>query len=293
MKRPKGFMSIETFQKILDELGDSLIFVILYGWGEPFLNKDLPKMIGACTKLNIRTVTSTNGNTIRNLDDALRVVDAELSALVIAIDGSTQEVYRTYRKGGDIENVKRCVSLVEEAKALRGARFPYTNLRAVVTRYNRDDLPNVEKLARDLEVDMFSYKSVGCLTQSEKYGDYEPAEKKMRRYEYDGTSKRRRHFIKCPYPFRQPTVFWDGSVVGCEFDYELEVPWGKIGARSFGEIWNSRSALNMRHCIQRGENLPAFCGLCPYQDRVQDSCVLSHVILRPIDNETEDTKRNP
>jgi radical SAM protein with 4Fe4S-binding SPASM domain len=207
-------------------------------------------------------------------------VDARLSALVIAIDGSTQEVYGTYRKGGDVESVKKCASLIEEAKALRGTRFPYTNFRLVVTRYNRDDISNVEKLTRELNVDMFSYKTVGCLSHSEKFRDYEPAEKELRRYAYDGSSKRRRPFLKCPYPFRQPTVFWDGSVVGCEFDYEREAPWGKIGEQGFAEIWNSRSARNMRRLIGSGQNLPAFCDLCPYQDRVQKSEVLSHVMLR-------------
>ena len=280
-KRPGGFMSLATFQKILDELGDILICAILYGWGEPFLNKEMPRIIESCSSRNIRTITSTNGHCLQTLDEALKVVDAGLTGLVIAIDGSTQEVYQAYRKSGDVEKVKRCAALIEEAKARRGAQFPYTNLRMVVTRENVADLPNVERLAHDLGMNMFSYKSVGCLNHSEKFKVYEPTEKGMRRYEYDDSLRRKRPLIQCPYPFRQPTIFWDGTVVGCEFDYELEMPLGKVGEESFAEIWNVPEAVRLRRSIRNGTARPDFCGLCPYQDRVQDSEVLSCKKLRP------------
>ena len=239
-------------------------------------------MIKACTARNISTLTSTNGHCLQTLDEALRVVDAGLSALIIAIDGSTQEIYQAYRKTGDVEKVKRCAANIEEAKARRGSHLPYTNLRVVVTQDNLEDLPNVERLAHDLGVNMFSCKSVGFLPHSEKFNNYEPAVEGMRRFEYEGPNRRRMPLIQCPYPFRQPTIFWDGTVVGCEFDYELEMPWGKIGEESFAEIWNSHDALKLRNSIRNGPNRPKFCHRCPYQDRVQDSCVLSCNEIRPL-----------
>jgi radical SAM protein with 4Fe4S-binding SPASM domain len=282
MKRTKGFMSLETFKRILDELGSTLVFVVLYGWGEPFLNKKMPNFIEECTSRNILTFSSTNGHCLQTLDDALRVVDAGLNSLVIAIDGSTQETYTNYRKCGDVEKVKRCAALIEKAKIRRGSKFPYTNLRIVVTRNNIADLPNVERLAHSLGVNMFSYKSVGSLCQTEGFKSYEPGEESMRRYEYKDDTRSARPPIQCPFPFRQPTVFWDGTVVGCEFDYNLQIPWGKIGEHDFGEIWNISQATRLRTSIRNGRDRPEFCSLCPYQDRVQDSCILSARELRPI-----------
>ncbi len=150
MKRPRGMMSMETFQKILDELGDVLVTMILYCWGEPFLNKDLPRMIEAATQRGILTATSTNGHCLQTMDEALQVVDAGLTGLVVAIDGSTQDIYGVYRKSGSVDKVKRCAELIEKAKALRGAALPYTDLRVVVTRYNEGDIENLERLARQL-----------------------------------------------------------------------------------------------------------------------------------------------
>lgn len=281
MKRPNGFMSSETFRKILDEIGDVLLSVFLYGWGEPFLNRDLPGMIEMCTKRNIRTLSNTNGHYLQTTDEALRVVDAGLSGLIIAVDGSTQEIYQRYRTSGDIEKVKRCIANIEEAKAKRGSELPYTNFRVVITHDNEDDLPALEKLARNLGVNMFSYKPVGMLTGSEKFEDYVPDQEDVRRFKYEGSTRLNRPPIWCPFPFRQPTIIWDGTVVGCEYDFNLEAFWGKVGEQTFKEIWNSREAIQLRRRIRKGLPKEGFCRLCPYQDRVQDSSVLLCKELRP------------
>ena len=94
---------MKTFRAIVDELGDTLITAVLYGWGEPFLHKDLPEMIKACTRRNILTATSTNGNSIQTIEAALNIVDSGLTGLIIAVDGSNQEIYGNYRKSGDFE----------------------------------------------------------------------------------------------------------------------------------------------------------------------------------------------
>jgi radical SAM protein with 4Fe4S-binding SPASM domain len=282
MKRKKGFMSVDTFRRIIDELGDVLLAAYLFCWGEPFLNRELPTMIGMCTNHNIRTLSSTNGHCLQTLDEAYNIINAGLSALIIALDGSTQEIYGQYRIGGDIDKVKRCVDNIEKAKAKCNSPYPYTDIRVVVTQNNIDDLPNIEKLSRDMGVNMFSYKTVGMMPHSETYKEYEPANQEKRRFEYDGSSRRSRQRIHCPYPFRQPTVFWDGTVVGCEHDYYEEMPWGRIGEVSFTKIWNSPNANRLRTNIRNEFALESFCLRCPYKDRVQDSCVIFCKELRPL-----------
>ena len=278
--RKKGMMSMETFHAILDELGDFLVSAILYNAGEPFINKNLPKMIAACTARNILTLISTNGQYLQTLEEALEVVDAGLTALIIAMDGSTQEIYQIYRKGGDIEKVKRCTALIEEAKIIRKSSFPYTNLRAVVMQQNQDDLPNIAKLARELGVNMVSYKTVGSALFDD-YVKYETTRKEFNRYESVDGKRQKKDLIKCPYPFRQPTIFWDGTVVGCQRDYEEEEVFGKIGEQPFTQIWNGLKAREVRRMIRFGPKRPVFCARCRCQDRIREN-VLSSVELRPV-----------
>ncbi len=278
MSRPRGFMSMETFGRILDELGETLVTAVLYGWGEPFLHPEMPRMIEACTQRGILTVSSTNGHCLQSLDEALRVVDAGLSALAIAVDGSTEEAYTAYRKSGRLEKVKRCAGLIAEAKERRGAVLPYTNLRVVVTRHNEGDLENLEALARRLGVNMFSCKSLGCLTSSEDYPEYE-AFGPQRRAPGPAAPPAP---VQCHFPFRQPCIFHDGTVVGCEFDYDLETPWGRIGERSFAEIWNGRRAVALRAGIHGRGDHAEFCRLCPYTERGALGTVLACTELRPV-----------
>jgi MoaA/NifB/PqqE/SkfB family radical SAM enzyme len=278
--RPRGMMTMEMFTQVLDSLGRDLILAILYGWGEPFLNPDLPRMIRACTSRGILTVTSTNGHPIRTIDEALAVVDAGLSALIVALDGSRQEIYSRYRQGGDMEKVKRCVSLIEEAKARRGSSRPYTDLRVVVTRDNQDDLPNLEAIAREAGTNMFSSKSLGKLTETDAYEVYEATRADVRRRPEGRIIGHGP--VRCPFPFRQPTVFWDGTMVGCEFDNSLEIPWGRPGEEPLAKFWNGRPARELRRRVARGVDLPEFCGICPYRDLSRESTVLSCKELRPI-----------
>lgn len=279
MPRPVGRMSQATFQRILDELGDVLLNIVLYCWGEPFLNPDLPDMIAACTARGVRTVTSTNGHCLQTLEEALAVVDAGLGGLVIALDGSTQEVYRSYRQCGHVEKVKNCVRLVEEAKRRRGAARPYTSLRVVVTAANQEDVPNIERFARESGVNMFSYKTVGQLVEGTDYTCYRDTDAVYRRPDAGPDSLRR---LRCPFPFRQPTVFWDGTVVGCEFDYGMEASWGNVNTQPFQEIWNSPAAVELRRRILSGAARPGFCSLCPYPGLRGGSTVLSCQELRPL-----------
>ena len=80
--------------------------------------------------------------------------------------------------------------------------------------------------------------------------------------------------VQCNFPWRQPTIFWDGTVVGCEFDYNLEAPFGKLGERPFMELWNSPRAVSLRRKIRRGPRRPGFCDLCPYTYRGRRGTVL-------------------
>jgi len=283
MKREKGIMSAGTFQKILDEIGDTLITVSLYSWGEPFLNRELPEMLSACTDRNILTTTSTNGHFIQTLEEALNIVDAGLKGLTIAIDGSTQDIYENFRRGGKLEKVKNCSLLIEKAKSIRGSKFPYTNIRAVVMRQNQEDIQNIENLARSIGVNMFSYKSLASLNHSPEVKKLEPTDKKLYKYKYEPVETGNKKLIKCIFPFRQPTVFWDGTVVGCEMDYDLEIPLGKMGEEKFSNIWNSPRAIKLRKSIlQNGLNHPDFCHRCCYRETVNGNTVLSYKELNPV-----------
>lgn len=268
LTRPKGFMAPETFQGVLEELGDVLVAVYLFCFGEPFLHKDMPRMIEALTRKKILTLISTNGHFLQTFDEAMAVVKAGLKTLIIALDGSNQQIYEKYRVNGNFEKVKQCAAMVEAAKIAAGSAYPYTVIRTVATKDNESDLPNIEQLAKNLGVNMFSYKSLGCMVNGDNYEVFSPRKRSLRRFGGSEEANARSKHVKCPFPFRQPIVFWDGTVSGCEYDHALKASYGKIGKTSFKTLWNSEKALQLRTQVLNGFDLPEFClHRCPYRSR--------------------------
>jgi len=240
-------------------------------------------MVAEATRRNILSLVSTNGHFIQDRDEALALIDAGLKVLIIALDGSTQELYQEYRTGGDIEKVKRCASVIREAKVRSGSPYPYTVVRAVAMRTNEKDLSNIERLAEDLGADMFSYKSVGCKVDDEAYNRFVPEDAHLRRFSNARQAKDFETLDRCFFPFRQPVIYWDGSIAGCEYDFDLSFKYGHISDCDFRKTWNGPNAVRLRKSILRNANQAAFClKRCPYRQRKADGVNLYSREFRPL-----------
>ena len=102
LNRPRGHMDFKVFQKVVDEVGEYLFFILLWDWGEPFLNPEIYAMIRYAVERGIKVVSSTNGHLFAQYDHADRVVRSGLDTLIVALDGITQETYEGYRQGGEL-----------------------------------------------------------------------------------------------------------------------------------------------------------------------------------------------
>ncbi|MFC1644136.1 radical SAM protein, partial [Candidatus Omnitrophota bacterium] len=101
-----GFLSFEDFKIIFDKIKPFAKTIDLFSWGEPFLNKNIGKMIKYAKeeKPSLRIFVDSNLNVLTD-DQADAVVRYGLDVLKVSCDGVTQEVYQKYRIGGDINKV--------------------------------------------------------------------------------------------------------------------------------------------------------------------------------------------
>ena len=85
-----GKISVELDTKqgleFIENLKDYGSPVILFSGGEPLMRKDLPKLIDAAVKREIRAVISTNGTLITK-DTAMELCDLGLSYIGVSLDG--------------------------------------------------------------------------------------------------------------------------------------------------------------------------------------------------------------
>lgn len=115
-----GKLSLELYDRILDEVGPYLFQCQIFGQGEPLMNWKLTKEILARTHARgIFTMLSTNA-TLITPEMAEDIVASDLDHLVIAIDGMSQDAYATYRVGGKVKDALDGLRYVVDARARAG-----------------------------------------------------------------------------------------------------------------------------------------------------------------------------
>jgi len=275
----RALLPYETFERFVGEVGEYLVYVILWSWGEPLLNPDIYRMMKAAHDRGVLSVTSSHMNTL-DVSSAEEMVASGLDALIVAIDGATPETYARLRPGGDLDLAVSNTRMLLEARERAGSATPYVNLRMVVSRENEHEVPAFKDLGRELGVDMISFKAYS--TRQAGYCDPEwdreraPEDQALRWYEYgeDYDLGKGRGRYDCRFPWTKPTVFADGSVLMCEFDLRCEHPFGNLNEQSFSELWFSERAEGMRRAFRRDRDSFEFCRDCVYDYSVIDGCIL-------------------
>ena len=70
-KRERGFMSVEEFTKIIDEIKPYTDYIYLHVKGEPLLHPELEQILQICEENHIRINITTNGTMVRKQLDIL------------------------------------------------------------------------------------------------------------------------------------------------------------------------------------------------------------------------------
>ena len=78
MNRSKEHLDLSVYKNFIDEVGDYLLAIVLWDWGEPFMNTELLDMISYATQKNIKVVTSTNGHFLNINNNADKIIQSGL-----------------------------------------------------------------------------------------------------------------------------------------------------------------------------------------------------------------------
>ena len=281
--RPKAILSLNAFQKFIDEVGDYLLLIVLWNWGEPFLNPDIFEMIAYAKSKNIIVHSSTNGNVKFDAEKAHKLVDSGLDSLVFAVDGATQQTYGAYRQGGNLEHVLTNIRTIVDVKRETGSQTPLLNLRFIVMKDNEKELPQMRQLAARLGVDFFTLKTVDMHPSIGENldGAFAPEKQEYRRYEYETAAYRRKERpFTCMRPWKRITLDAAGEVLSCEYDYRSRHSFGNIcTAHSAMSIWKGARAKSLRKKFNLGNNDFYHCRDCTYKNSVASDCTIARIHL--------------
>jgi len=251
LTRYKGHIDFNLYKKTVDELSPYLINMILYFQGEPFINKDIFRLIEyASIVKKVFTISSTNGHFL-DTDTSKKIVKSCLDKLIISIDGTSQEVYEKYRKNGNLETVIQGVKNIVSAKQKTKSKTPYIVIQFLVFKFNEHQIPEIKKLSKELGVDKLELKSAQ-IYKFKNDTDFIPSNKKYSRYkktENDTYKIKSKLKNKCKRLWEASVITNTGEVLPCCFDKDAKYSFGNIKDETFGNINNNNKSLNFRKLL--------------------------------------------
>ncbi len=261
--RPTGMLQEDVFEKTVDELKATLCYLLFYFQGEPYLHSQFLDWVRYASAKGIYTATSTNAHYLSD-ENARQTVASGLDRLIISIDGTTQETYEAYRRGGNLEKViEGTKNIIRWKKKLKSAT-PHVIFQFLVVRPNEHQIEEVKQLARELGVDHVGFKTAQ-IYDYQQGSDLIPQQQKYSRYRKltDGSYAIKNKLLShCWKMWHSCVMTWDGKVVPCCFDKDAHHQLGSIHERSFREIWQGEAYRQFRQSLLRSRTEIEMCKNC-------------------------------
>lgn len=272
LERPQALMSLDTFRTIIDKIQPYAVEAILHNWGEPFLNPDILAMVSYAQSVGVGTALSSNMNLVNRDRGFLEaVVHSGLDHLTVSLDGTTQEVYETYRRGGSLEHVLKNVRYLLDYRERVGSRTPRVEWQFLVMKHNQHQRGDAARLARELGVDELRFTGAGLpfnnfsdpqltrqwLSDLPSYRGYAADKVAERGYLYDE---------KCFYLYRAMTVNPLGEVSPCCVLYHERFDFGNLLTAELEDVWNNSYYRSSRALFSRrkfADGAETACHRCP------------------------------
>ncbi len=156
---PLGFMSDETFSKVMDGLRNlpASPTVFFGGLGEPLFHPSIVEMVAQAKSPHTSVELITNG-TLLTAELSEQLIKAGLDRLWVSLDGATQESYGDLRLGALLPNVLNNLKLFHNARLYNPSNpsspgfhgKPELGIVFVAMKRNIHDLPAILSLAKRL-----------------------------------------------------------------------------------------------------------------------------------------------
>ena len=266
-KRDGYTLSPEDFERSLGWFRYTLGSITFWNYGEPFLNRELHKMVAVATRHDIRTQISTNGHFLElpMLDE---IFDAGLSRLLVSIDTPHAELYDRYRVGGDFETVERNFRHAVARKRALGAKTDIVAQYMLMS--GSEDVDAMIAHGQSLGADKVVVKTIGIGSSVPKPTSEEwslmPEKEEFNRYVSKDDLRSKIQWdddTRCTYIWRRMVLNSDGTCVPCCRDQLAKFKLGSIkNGGTLATVWNSAGYRKYRRDIRRTQKSEIMCQRC-------------------------------
>lgn len=262
--RPTGMLQTDFFRQTIDDIHKHLLYLIFYFQGEPYLNKDFLKMVKYASDKGLYTATSTNGHYLTDMV-AKNTIESGLDRLIISIDGTTQEVYKKYRIGGNIDKVIEGARNIVKWKKILNSKTPFVFFQFLVVKPNEHQIDQIKRLAKEVGVDELRFKTAQVYDYQTDPNQLIPINEKFSRYKKNKAGEyisKNKLTNKCWKLWHANVITWDGLVVPCCFDKDASHRLGNLKMQSFKKVWNNDNYKQFRRELMNSRKNIDICANC-------------------------------
>lgn len=231
-----GFMDLDLFEKIIDELRFHSYDIYVHHRGESLLHPKLPNMISYANLNGIKTRLHTNA-TLLNENKAESLIDAGLDFLSFSFDGYSKEEYESIRINANYErtlsNIKEFLNIKKKKKSSK----PYVTFTVIEFKnHSPGERKNFFRQFDGLPLDAVRIR------KPHNWGGS---------YSNSGINEDKNIFLPCTFPWYSLTILWDGTVLPCPQDFFGKLNLGNVKQSSISQIWNSPKLVELRKSMTK------------------------------------------
>ena len=213
-----GYMELDLFKKVVDELEGNVESITLASRGEPTLHKQLGEMLDYMNGKFLAVKINSNASL---LSDKLihTILSSDIQTMAFSIDAADKDLYEKLRVNGKFE---KTVKNVERFNEIKDKEYPNSRLTTRISGVKVNEVQDIQQM-----VDMWApYADIVAFT------NYTPWESS---YENPVNDVK----LPCTELWRRLFVWWDGKVNPCDYDYKSLLSKWNANETPISELWNS------------------------------------------------------
>ncbi|MFC1912291.1 radical SAM/SPASM domain-containing protein [Chloroflexota bacterium] len=245
--KARGFMSMEVYKSIIDELRlfPKPIWLFLYLGGEPLLHKEIIDMIKMAKNAGLNCRFNTNATLLQG-DIIDELLNSGLDCIEFSFDDVSPDEYEAMRVNASYDNTLTNLTRFLERKKELKLNMPLVTISSLRLREKADyqyekSYWRFKKLVSDYEVEEnlgMAHLWAGGFHSNKSYN-----------YKRDMPESK----PKCSMPWTDLTINWKGEVVGCCFDLGYDCMLGDIKQDTIEHIWNNEKMVDFRKKLYDGD----------------------------------------
>jgi radical SAM protein with 4Fe4S-binding SPASM domain len=260
-------MPFKYYRRIIDDIGDTLITLRLWHYGEPFLNPDIFHMIRYAKKKGIIVAISSNLSLLTK-KKAKKLIYSGLDYLIVSFDGASEYTYNLYHGKDYFKKVVTNLRMLIELKKELKFSTPFIELQFIVMKENEREIEKIKYLAEKLGINKLTYQKLyGENINFDKFVGFDSLDDILpRNKNYCFGIKSRKWFNFCRLFWEETLVRYSGVVLPCVVDLGQKHQVGRLFNRNeylgFKRIWNNDRYRKFRKNISKSIDSLDICRKC-------------------------------